>query len=172
MIKIGISGAASTGKTTLGNSLKEHYNDSIFMTESARQFDPETLSYPDTQYRILTTQLHGELLGSKYNHYYFITDTTLVDNLVYLTYFSGYNQLVYNLVRHWIKTYNIIFFSPIENIPFEYDGFRPNIPGLRNLIEYKLKEFYKNNYIEYYELTGNAEKRLEQAIKIIDSMVK
>jgi len=170
MIKIGITGTESTGKTTLGNALKEHYNDSIFMTESARQFDKNILSYPDTQYRILIEQLLGELISSKCNYDYFITDRTLVDNLVYLTYFSGYNKLVYDLVRHWIKTYNIIFFSPIENIPFEYDEFRHKIPGLRNLIEYQLKEFYKNNYIEYHELTGNVEERLEQAIKIIDSV--
>ena len=170
MFKIGITGAESTGKTTLAKALRNHYSDSILINETARNFKKDDLRKCSMQYNILLAQLQQELICSGKN--IVICDRTLADNLIYLTNICpNQNKNLFNLVRNWIETYDLIFFTSIEDIPFVDDGFRFMDNDLRNKIDHDLKEFYNNNYILHKVLIGNEEKRLETAIKIID-MVK
>lgn len=169
-MKIGISGSFCCGKTTLCESVTSELIKLGFNVkhtiEPSRKFKYEDLKLCNTQLKIFLNQIYREI---SCRADIVITDTTVIDNYIYYTAACKYNNQIIKLVRPWINTYDIIFFSKTDGIPLIDDGFRPdNNERLR--IEKELLDFYKYEYVNnYVELTGNEDERRN---KIINTVIK
>jgi len=180
MIKVGITGTECTGKTTLVNMLKEHFEDNLIVVpEMIRTMSRDCLIEGNGRYDAIFTQLKEEFVKTKFTikcgKSILLCDTTLADNLMYLIHFNGYDEGLYNLVKYYMqnKGYDIILFSKIDKIPLEEDGFRLAIPDLRNKVEKGLSLFYSMNRINnVFELIGNKQDRLDKSITIINEKYK
>jgi nicotinamide riboside kinase len=162
-MKIGITGTACAGKTTLVHQLAKHFKFDV-IEEISRNYNTKELHDKNNElieYDLIFKQIRNEM----FNNDNIITDRTVFDDYIYLEN-KGFKPRKYllNLIRSWSQTYDIILLCEI--LPFVDDGFRQNIN-----IEKDLIQFMDCNLIEYKILEGNESERFEIAKKIIERML-
>lgn len=177
-MKIGITGAHSTGKTTLLNALRseEKFKNYAICDEVTRQVlalgIPINEKGNDSTQRLIMNQHIVNL--SLYND--MLTDRTALDGLVYTTWLFNnnkierktleYAQQVYNAI--WYK-YDIIFYTPIEFDVVD-DGVRSVNPTFRkeigSLFESSLQH---NNHPHIVTLTGSVYTRLQKVFSTVEN---
>lgn len=174
-MKIAISGAQSTGKSTLLRYLKND-RDLVgfeFIDELTRQLAAKGVSINEkggnfTQ--IFTITIHAENILKKH----FISDRSILDALVYTRWM--YNK---GKVEEWIMDYAVgvakeilpmydyVFYLPSE-IPIEDDGVRSSSKEFRDEIE-KLFEYYIEFLnLKVYKLTGSVADRASKFKEVLE----
>ena len=135
---LSFTGAQSTGKTTLLNSLKDrHYAnyEYKFVPEVTRKVQRE-FNLPINEEGNLLTQTmiiaeHIRNVCTADPKVTNILDRCIVDGLVYTTWLYRNNQVPYTIYQHCsdiydalINKYDIIFYTSAEGVPLEDDGER------------------------------------------------
>jgi GTPase SAR1 family protein len=153
-LKIGLSGAQGTGKTTLMNVLRgskviQSIEGLEFLPEIVRELKAKyniqinELGTLETEMMVMTTHLQN-LIGRKR----FISDRCLVDNMLYATASTlpppeEYTEFNKWLVERMIPQYDIIFYIPVEFDPPE-DGVRNLDKNYYDLMKNKFEDFYSH----------------------------
>ena len=171
MKKIIITGPESTGKTTLAKQLAEHYN-TLWLPEFARTYI-ESLkrkyNYNDIIY-IAKEQIKLEKEYLKKANKILFVDTGLIITKIWF-------KEVYNKYPNWlnnaIKYQNADFFLLCNyDIPWVDDSVREN--GSNEIREYLFNQYKKEiekNKFNYKIISNLDDKRLENALKIIDELI-
>jgi len=175
-MKIAISGAHCTGKTTLVNALKDSgkYNDFIFRSNLLRGL--KEMGIPINEAGNTTTQLYVmtkfyEFLNTPGNA---ILDRCVLDGMAYTMYF--YSEMSENMQS--------IFERIFEEIIFKYDAIcyvEPELDLIDDGVRSVDKKFYEQvvqNFeiligeyrIPVHRISGSVEERVKQVNKIIDSL--
>jgi len=170
--KIIITGPESTGKTTLAKQLAEHYK-TVWLPEFARKYI-ETLkrhyNYNDIVH-IAKEQikLEKEYLN-KANRILFV-DTGLI---ITKTWFEVSYKKYPNWLNNAIKYQKIdLFLLCNYDIPWVADSTREN--GSNEIREHLFNQYKKEiekNKFNYKIISNLDDKRLENAIQIIDELIK
>jgi nicotinamide riboside kinase len=177
-MKIAISGAHCTGKTTLVNALKDSgkYNDFIFRSNLLRGL--KELGIPINELGNTTTQLYVMTKFYEFLHTPgdAILDRCVLDGMAYTMYF--YPEMSENMQSAFERIF--------EEIIFKYDAICYVEPEL-DLIDDGVRSIDKNFYdqvvlnfeilideynIPVHRISGSVEKRVKQVNKIINSLKK
>lgn len=164
---VAITGAESTGKSTLAEALTKHYN-VPFVPEFARAYIlglHRHYNYEDIAF-IARKQVEQYILLLSGNYPVIILDTWLLITKVWF-------EVVYNHFPAWLEE-NIekltidLFLVCDTDLPWEADDVRENGGENRNILQQKyLDEIQKYNF-PYRLIQGNGTLRTQTAIKIID----
>ncbi|MDX2247799.1 MAG: ATP-binding protein [Bacteroidia bacterium] len=164
-LKIAVVGPESTGKTTLTQKLADFFHTS-FAQEVARDY-LHTLKRPYTQpdlTQIARLQLAEEKRAEQNAREVFFADT----NLLVIKVWSEYK---YQSCDPWIlenmklDTYDVHFLTGTD-IPWEEDPLREHPEQRDDLYEIYRRELSRAGVL-FYELKGNAEQRLSDAVIVI-----
>lgn len=176
-----VFGSESSGKSTLTQELEKYYN--VFSNpEFSRLYldtkmnyanyeDTNSLTFDDVE-PIAIGQLCSEnqikKLAISHNHLFYILDTNLLTT-------SIYSKYIYKEVPFWlekaIQNQNYSHYLLLKpNTKWEFDKQRASDEG-RQFFYKKMKEELEKRNIEYSEIEELNEKRLEEAIKIIDNLL-
>lgn len=169
-LRIGLTGAHSTGKTSVLNTLKTICPDINYITEIAREFDikVEGANRTKVQIDILRAQMVAE---NKYYSKGFISDRTVIDNLAYFMAIENkYRDIrttkIYNrIVEMRLHRYDLIFYFPIE-FPIVKDGFRFEDEGFQKKIDHNILLIMKKNNVAYFPVTGSVKDRVEYILNM------
>ncbi len=166
MIRIGIVGPESTGKTTLCELLAKHYS-TEFVPEAARKYlenKIEKYVLSDIE-AIAKLQIESEKEISKYAKKYLFCDTTLLVTKIWA-------EFVFNKSIPWIEkgmkeiTYDFYFMTDID-FPWTADPLREH-PTKREELRARYIHHLENLSSPYYILKGSMEERLNTAIQRIE----
>lgn len=177
-----VFGSESSGKSTLTQELTSYYN--VFSNpEFSRLYldtkmkyanyeDTNSLTFDDVE-PIAIGQLCSENqiknLAISYNHSFYILDTNLLTTYIY-------SKFIYKKVPLWlekaIQNQNYSYYLLLQpNTKWEFDKQRESDEG-RQFFYKKMKEELEKRKIKYFEIKELNEKRLEEAIKKIDFLLK
>lgn len=177
-----IFGAESSGKSTLTEQLAKHYN--VFSSSEFSRFyldtkmsyanyeDTNSLTFDDVE-PIAIGQLWSENqiknLAILHKHFFYLLDTNLLTTYIYSKY-------IYKKVPFWlekaIQNQNYSHYLLLQpNTEWEFDKQRASDEG-RQFFYKKMKEELEKRNIEYSEIRELNEKRLKEAIKIIDFLTE
>lgn len=179
-MKIGFTGAAGTGKTSLMNRLGtlSEFRDFELVGSSARRVKAMGLpinqdATPLSQTLIMETRMAMEILaGDDY-----ITDRTPLDSLAYTSLQLGtwksephIDQLYVNhmtIVRDWMKRYDHVFYFP----PFDFivdDGTRPTDTKYQKAHDAEIQRLLNLFKVEYTMITaGSIHDRVVHVLDVI-----
>ncbi len=175
-----VFGSESSGKSTLTKELATYYT--IFSNpEFSRLYldtkmnyanyeDTNSLTFEDVE-PIAIGQLCSENqiknLAISYNHSFYILDTNLLTTYIY-------SKFIYKKVPLWLESAiqnqnysHYLLLTP--NTEWEFDKQRGGDEG-RQFFYQKMKTELEKRKIKYFEIKELNEKRLKEAIKIIDSL--
>lgn len=174
-MKIGISGAQGTGKTTLVNKLKdlsmfEKYEFNTNMTRRVKEMGFNINEEGDDQTQRVIFRAHINLL----NKPNFISDRTLIDALMYTILLAKRGRCSpslavssYSLALDKVKQYDYIFVVRPE-FDIVDDGVRSTDVDFRDTIDTLMLQFIENHNIPYHLLTGAVEERVQQLKDVIN----
>lgn len=170
-IKIVITGAESTGKSTLCAKLAEHYN-TIWLPEFAREY-VETLDRPYTYDDVVAIAKKQIILEEEY--FKKVDKILFVDTSLIIT--KVWFEIVYKKKPDWlakkINTSKANFYLLCNNdVEWQQDTVRENGGEMRD----KLFKIYHNELIElgidYKIVEGQDNIRTNNAIQNIDNFLK
>lgn len=181
MIKIGIMGAPSTGKTTLARELTNHLiyrtrHSAEYIDEYARQF-VSRFGVPTIfdQYFFFEQQLKKERRVSDRTEY------LVTDSPFYLSYIYGsrvlnresekdklyFHALTERLLEN-INGYDYLFYLPAGGGRLEEDGMRIHTTSEDQIdVDERIRGFFSIYNILYYEVAGTLEERLIKCCEIL-----
>lgn len=169
-MKIVIVGAHGTGKTTLANDIAKKTKFAV-LPEVARLLAAEGHKLDgdvtlETEREIFKRQL---LIESQNQDY--VSDRCLIDVRAYVGILFSKEESFILEMNNSIKNakYDLIFYLSPE-FPIENDGVRSLNVEFQNQIDKEIKDILAKNSLEYKLLTGNKQKRLEDALKHLTSV--
>lgn len=168
-MKIAITGAQSTGKSTLLNYLKK--DDDLkgfeFIEELTRQIAAKGIDINeegDNFTQIFTVTIHAENIVKKH----FISDRCALDALVYTKWLHDNKKVdkwmldyAEGVAREILPRYDYIFYLPAE-IPIEDDGVRSSNVSFRDEILDIFKYYIDELDINVINLSGTVVERAKQ----------
>lgn len=162
-----ITGAESTGKSTLTTQLAEHYG-AVGVPEFARKY-LESINRPyqltDVE-QIAKGQI--DLIYKNRNHSLVFFDTCLIILKVW------FNE-VYHFVPDWLEMEipligNGIYLLCEPDLPWQYDPLREN-PTRRDYLNKQYEEELRKAGFSYFRVSGKENERTQNAIEIINRMM-
>lgn len=187
MIKLGISGAQSVGKTTtchkLVSVIDRKYKGEVstnLVSEVARGLIVQGVT-SDKETR---EEDYARYMSKHINNFFNansctigLFDRTLVDVLAYARANRNLHhywlQLLEDLVKIVSKAFNIYYLVPIQSIvPLEDDGIRETDPEYRQAIHSELENILKSYFPDYITLYGEVDSRANRAFQSLDSTLK
>jgi nicotinamide riboside kinase len=177
-MKIAISGAHCTGKTTLVNALKESgkYDDFIFRSNLLRGLKEMGISINEmgnttTQMYVMTK--FYEFLHTPGNA---ILDRCALDGMAYTMYFypemTENMQFVFeNLFQEMVFKYDAICYV-VPELPLIDDGVRSVNKNFYNQVIQNFEILISEFNVPVHRISGSVEKRVKQVNKIINSLKK
>lgn len=180
ILKFGIAGAHSCGKTTQLNQIKSLYPGLHYVTEAARDcpFPLNEASNFTSQDWIFRTHVTREMMGPLNG--ITLTDRTTYDQLAYI--WSAYERgnMTYDEFKklekyttYWGFTYDLIFYIPVE-FPMTEDGVRSTDVEYRDEISKKVKAIL-DEYVDSSRIvliTGSIEERTKKMQETILEMTR
>jgi deoxyadenosine/deoxycytidine kinase len=174
-MRIGITGAQSTGKTTLVNALKElpQFKDYTFATERSKYL--RDLGIPlntDSTLKGQTIFLAERV--SELMHENLITDRTVIDVMAFTNAAKSIKEadkISYEeYARNFINEYDYIFYVSPEGVEIEVNGVRETNAEYRDLIDNTIANLLKNynhRIRNYHQISGTTEQRIKQILETI-----
>ena len=168
-MKIAITGAQSTGKSTLLQYLKKD-DDLIgfeFIEELTRQIAAKGININEEGSnfsQIFTVTIHAENIVKKH----FISDRCALDGLVYTKWLYDNDKVdkwmldyAIGVAKEVLPRYDFIYYLPAE-IPIEDDGIRSADETFRNEILVLFEGYIKEFDLKVITLTGSVAERAKQ----------
>lgn len=164
-----ITGAESTGKSTLTKALSNHFN-SPFIPEFAREY-VENLNnkYIYSDVEIIAKKQVEELNHYKNSNYpYIFVDTWLIITKIWF-------EVVYNKIPDWmesvIQNTNIDLFLVCEtDLPWKPDFVRENGGEQRKKLQKKYIETIQHYNYNYQLVQGKGEQRIKNALFHVNNL--
>lgn len=167
MIKIGMTGAHGTGKTSMAEAMqKVAFKNFALVPSTARQI--KEYGYPINREATELSQLlvpllriidEAEASTNEHNRFYkqgIISDRTLIDSLAYTMYQTAHvwehgemiEHVTFRLAKMHMRTYNVLLYFPIywDNVD---DGVRDPDEAYRREIDLNVKSVLELLDIEY-----------------------
>ncbi len=175
LIKVVLYGPESTGKTTLAEQLAEHYN-TLWVPEFMREYlqrkwdSEKKLVTKEDLIPIANGQLNLEMEASQQVENLLICDTNLLELKVYSEYY--YDGFCPSEIKNEAtkSNYNIYLLTYIDT-PWEADDLRDRPENREEMFRIFEAELKKQGF-PYEILKGNKKERFENAVKIIDELLK
>lgn len=166
MYRVVITGAESTGKTTLVEQLATHF-EAPFSREYVRDFT-ESIDRPihakDLD-AIIKGQMDYEKEACKKSPRLVFHDTNLLSNAIYADYyFQAQPQALGSALS--LAEYDLYLFCQNE-IPWEPDGEQRDSPQVRDEIHLAFEKALEDCPVPVVQIKGNPEDRFHQAISAI-----
>ncbi|WP_420388143.1 AAA family ATPase [Roseivirga sp.] len=169
MITVGIVGPESTGKTTLAQSLAQHFK-TLWVPEYSRQFLTQ-LDRPYVQEDLIAIargQLEAERQYKKK-----VKDLLLLDTDLFVV--KIWSEFKYGSCDPWIlqqlnMNHASFYFLTHHDLPYEYDPLRES-PEDREELFHLYEAALKEANVPYLIIRGDEEERLEIAIQRINSIL-
>jgi len=170
-LRIGLTGAGSTGKTSVLNALKITYPKYNYISEVARKFDIRAEGENRTAVQIKILRAHIGI-ENKYYSSGFISDRCVIDHLAYFMAIDEkyrcmetgvYNDIVEMRLGYM---YDLIFYFPIE-FPIVADGFRFEDTDFQVDIGRRILSIMKQKNVKYHTVTGPVRDRVKYILDII-----
>lgn len=123
----------------------------------------------ESEWWIIARQIEMEILTPLP----WIADKCLIDILVYAYYLFKKEKEFLSVAENLIKrniNYDLVFYLPVGEFPIEDDGLRSLDPKFQKDIDDLLLRLMREMAINFYTLSGDRDKRLEAAKKIIDNV--
>lgn len=166
IIKIGIVGPESTGKSSLAKALADHYNEP-WVPEVARNYIANlNRPYELSDIAILAElQLAAEQASILNAKRFLFCDTTLLVNKIWASFV--FKEIPIKITQLYIpQSYDLHLLCDID-LPWEFDPLREH-PHHRH----ELLELYKNDLIasqvNYFLIKGQQQNRLQNALQVIN----
>ena len=173
-MKIAITGAQSTGKSTLLKALKRS-NDLYgfeFIDELTGQIAAKGININEegsNMSQIFTVTIHAENIMKKH----FISDRCALDGLVYTKWLYDQGKVdqwimdyALGVAKEVLPRYDYIFYLPPE-IPIEDDGVRSSNEKFRDEIVALFEKYTRELDVKLIELTGSVKERADKFRSVI-----
>lgn len=178
IIRIGICGAHSVGKTTLLNALRseDFFKDYVIADGVTRKLKKRGMKIneagdDDTQRAVMDSHIVNAFLYDN-----MLTDRTAVDGYVYTAWLYSEGKVSEETLNYAVKVmekvvplYDIIFYIKPE-FDIVDDGVRSTDLRFRDQIAELFDITIKMSKINVYPLTGSVRNRVDQAIKTLVTM--
>ncbi len=176
LVRIGIIGAHSVGKTTLANALAEELStagDAVVAAEPIRDLEQELRALDPTRRYLRLLEAHFARLDQP-GCEFCIYDRTLLDLLTYFR-LEGPDEpviarLLQELLRWYAPEFTLFIHLPIE-IPLVRDDRRPPSEEYRARVDRELRPIAEQAGIEPVEITGDRDARVNAALQIIQERI-
>lgn len=172
-MKIAVIGSHGTGKTTICRGLAKkfrlNYIPDIVAEAFRLKFPINESTPPETQLWILSKQL--ELERNTPEHW--IMEKSLWDNIIYGE-FSIKDTSVTKVIKEIVEknaSYDLVFYCPIE-FPIPDDGLRSLNKNFQEAIDSSFRQYLNRHKIQFIELHGDEQTRLNYASSLIDKIIK
>lgn len=172
MIRIVLTGAECTGKTTLAKALSGYYGEP-WTAEYVRQYVDSLgreLSREDLG-AIVEGQLATEEHALKQAKHLILHDTNLLSSILYANHYFG-EQLEWANECFLSRDYALYLLCSPDGIPWQADPGQRESPAARNELHGAFKESLQKLNLLYLELTGPQEARFGQAVLAIDRLLE
>lgn len=178
-MRIAISGASSTGKTTLAKALSNHEylkQKGISFIKSKEREILNEMGFKSMDTMSPMKQLEFQRLFFEWklsietNIDNYITDCSFVDVASYyaLREISISPEYILSICKEMSLKYNLHIFLPIGLIEFDMDGYRSVESELHKTIHNQILSFYNEWDVKYYTIKTNVLiDRINNAIKFI-----
>ncbi|MBA2610653.1 MAG: ATP-binding protein [Bacteroidetes bacterium] len=169
IIKIAVIGAESTGKSELCEALAKHYN-TTWVPEYAREYFNDSDIYNYTQNDLIVIaqkQIELENQQLKKAKRFFFCDTTLITIKIWAE--LEFKQTPAFIIENLNKIKYDHYLITANDMKWMKDGLRQNKFSRDMIFDMNIHEVKKLG-ASYSAVTGIHEKRLKNAIKIIDSL--
>ena len=171
MIRIVLTGAECTGKTTLAKALANHYSEP-WTDEYARRYVEEVrrpLNSDDVE-PIARGQLAEEdsILGEARR--FTLHDTNLLSTIIYAKHY-------YSLELEWLnnaflqRDYALYLFTAPNGIEWEADLGQRDSAEARDKLHHQFRQSLFRLHLPTVELRGNQRERFSEAIQAIDQVL-
>lgn len=179
-LKIGLMGTHGIGKTTLLYSLagylKNRGYNVAFVEEMSRKcpFAINEATSFEAQFWIQLSQIREEIEKSKED--IILTDRTVLDNFAYLLRKArvdggvpeGKLEMMRNIAKFWVKSYDYVFFiQPIEMEDLS-DGVRATDEKFRNEIHKLIGDLIEEAGVKVHHVDGSTGERIDRIIEVIE----
>lgn len=168
--RVVITGAESTGKSTLAKALSEHY-DEPWTKEFVRGY-VDQLSEPLQQKDlepIARGQLAAEDVGLRKARKLVIHDTNILSSIIYA---EHYFDTTLGWVNEHFKTRTYdLYLLCLQDIPWEAEKGQRESPEARDQLHRIFKARLDSLKLPYFEIYGSVSERLQQAVKAIDTVL-
>lgn len=168
MKKVVLFGPESTGKTTLAKQLAGYYQ-TVHVPEYSRLY-AETKGVDLKLKDVINIGLGQYRYEAQYKqmaHGVLICDTDILQTTIYSkAYFGNYPRELDELI-----TKPDLYLLMDIDIPWEYDPVRDNAETRDKLFS-TFEKTLKEQNLPYQIITGSSDKRLQNAIKYIDRLIK
>lgn len=170
MKRIVLTGAESSGKSTLAQALADHYREpwtAEFVRHYVDTLQAE-LQVHDLE-PIATGQLAQEDAGSANAQCFVLHDTNILSSIIYAQYY-------FDTTIDWVndafleRDYSLYLLC-MPDIPWTPDAGQRESPEARATLHDIFKDSLDILQIPYVEIHGNSESRFAQAVRAIDAVL-
>jgi NadR type nicotinamide-nucleotide adenylyltransferase len=170
MLRVVVTGSECTGKTTLAEALAEHYS-AVFVPEFVRHYVREKGTAPG--YRDVEAIARGQIELEKRlaadASQLLIQDTDLLSTVVYSRHYFGRcpRWIEYAMRRRAAQIYLL---AGID-VPWVADGDQRDRGDRREEMQQLFRQALSDRRLEFIEVCGPRQRRLEAAISAIDELI-
>lgn len=171
MIRIVLTGAECSGKTSLASALSGYYGEP-WTAEYARQYVDEVgreLTLEDVE-PIAKGQLALEDSATGQAKHFILHDTNLLSTILYANHYFGERM-------NWLndtflsRDYALYLLCSPEGIEWQPEPGQRDSPEARTELQKKFKESLQRLQLPYVSLKGSQDARFGQAILAIDNLI-
>ena len=171
MIRIAVTGPESTAKSTLSKALAEHF-EGVFIPEYAREYflsHPSAYTFEDLE-MIAKKQVDQFYASKSQPDKLYFFDTWLIITKIWFLW-------VYNREPDWLEAAIVdcpidLYLLCVPDIPWEPDPLRENGGEKRLALFQTYKRELLDRRLNFVEISGFGEKRLQNAIQEIRNFIK
>lgn len=172
MIRIVLTGAECTGKSTLAASLSGYYGEpwtAEFVRSYVEGLERELLS-SDLE-PIAKGQLAQEDSALRLGNRLILHDTNLLSTILYANHYFG-EQLNWVNDSFLSRDYALYLFCSPEGVDWQDDPGQRESPAVRDVLHKKFREALLRLQLPNIELKGSREARFGEAVLAIDKLLR
>lgn len=170
-MKIALTGAQGTGKTTLANQIKTEFPEMKMLPEAARLaleagYKLDQTATIETELWLILKQIELEQTQGSW-----VADRCAIDLLAYIHYLfpkeEGLIEVSVKTLEPLISKYDLIILLPSGQFPIEADGVRFVNQEFQEQIDKRVRYILEKTGAKFVEITGSPEERLNKVKELI-----